>query len=137
VALGYQQLRGSRKGLARLKTVLDLRPVFHRKEERIRAHVLLCWLALLLIRVAETATYDTWRHLRDELDRLDLGTFRGAARLSRRRPELTARQRHAWTPSNLPHRSTQASYRTVERRQWSEWLPPGASNWLITARIVR
>jgi transposase len=28
--------------------------VAHRKEERIRSHVLLCWLALLLIRVAET-----------------------------------------------------------------------------------
>jgi len=31
-----------------MKTHLDLRPVHHRKEERIRAHVLLCWLALLL-----------------------------------------------------------------------------------------
>jgi len=36
-----------------MKTHLDLRPVHHRKEERIRAHVLLCWLALLLIRIAE------------------------------------------------------------------------------------
>ena len=37
-----------------MKQVLDLRPVYHRREDRIRAHVLLCWLALLLIRVAET-----------------------------------------------------------------------------------
>jgi transposase len=29
--------------------VIDLRPVYHRLEERIRAHVILCWLALLLI----------------------------------------------------------------------------------------
>ena len=38
-----------------MKQVLDLRPVYHRREDRIRAYVLLCWLALLLIRVAETA----------------------------------------------------------------------------------
>jgi hypothetical protein len=31
-----------------------LRPVCHQREDRIRAHVLLCWLALLLIGVAET-----------------------------------------------------------------------------------
>jgi transposase len=39
-----------------MKSVLDLRPVYHRFEERIRAHVLLCWLALLLVRVAENTT---------------------------------------------------------------------------------
>jgi transposase len=36
-----------------------LRPVDHRLEDRIRAHVILCWLALLLIRIAETTTGDT------------------------------------------------------------------------------
>ena len=30
--------------------------MFHRLEDRIRAHVLLCWLALLLIRTVETRT---------------------------------------------------------------------------------
>ncbi|GAA2216920.1 hypothetical protein GCM10010429_46870 [Micromonospora olivasterospora] len=39
-----------------MKTTLDLRPVLHRREDRIRAHILLRWLALLLIRVAETTT---------------------------------------------------------------------------------
>ena len=39
-----------------MKQILDLRPVYHRLEDRIRAHVLLCWLALLLIRVVETRT---------------------------------------------------------------------------------
>ena len=73
-----------------LKTTLDLRPVYHRKEDRIRAHVLLCLLALLLIRIAETQTGDTWRNLRDELERLHLGTFTGPAGTSRQRTELTA-----------------------------------------------
>ena len=62
-----------------MKQVIDLRPVYHRLEERIRAHVLLCWLALLLIRIAETTTGDTWPRIRRELDRLHLGTFTGPA----------------------------------------------------------
>ena len=31
-----------------MKQVIDLRPVYHRREDRIRAHIILCWLALLL-----------------------------------------------------------------------------------------
>ena len=49
--------------------------MFHHREDRIRAHVQLCWLALLLIRVAETTTSDTWRNLRHELDRMHLVTL--------------------------------------------------------------
>jgi hypothetical protein len=37
-----------------MKQVLHLRPVYHRLEDRIRAHVVLCWLALLLARIVET-----------------------------------------------------------------------------------
>ena len=58
-----------------MKTTLELRPVYHRKEDRIRAHIVLCWLALLLIRVAETRTQDTWRNLRHELQRMHLVTL--------------------------------------------------------------
>jgi len=58
-----------------MKTTLDLRPVYHCKEERIRAHIVLCWLALLLIRVAENRTQDTWRNLRHELERTHLVTL--------------------------------------------------------------
>jgi len=63
------------------------------EEERIRAHIVLCWLALLLIRIAETATGQTWPRLRRELDRLHLGTFTGPAGLFRQRSELTKAQR--------------------------------------------
>ncbi len=58
---------------------LGLRPVFHYREDRIRAHVGLCWLALLLIRVVENATGDTWRNVRHELDRMHLVTLATAA----------------------------------------------------------
>lgn len=75
-----------------MKTTLDLRPVRHRKEERIRAHVVLCWLALLLIRLAETGTGETWRTIRWEMDRLHLGRFAGPAGEVLQRTETTSRQ---------------------------------------------
>src|SRR4051812_12791010 len=56
VALGYKNLLEAERGFRDLKTTIELRPVFHRLEHRIRAHVLLSWLALLLIRVAERQT---------------------------------------------------------------------------------
>ena len=93
IALGYKQLLQIERAWRDMKTTLDLRPVHHRKEDRIRAHVLLCWLALLLIRIAENQAGDTWRNLRDELQRMHLGTFTGPAGTSRQRTELTAPQR--------------------------------------------
>ena len=93
IALGYKQLLQIERGWRDMKTTLDLRPVHHHKEDRIRAHVLLCWLALLLIRIAENQTGDTWRNLRDELQRMHLGTFTGPAGTSHQRTELTARHR--------------------------------------------
>jgi hypothetical protein len=102
VALGYKQLLEVERGWRDMKTVLDLRPVHHRKEDRIRAHVLLCWLALLLIRLAETATDRRWAALRHDLDRMHVGTFAGAAGQFRQRTEITPEQRHILTALGLP-----------------------------------
>jgi Transposase DDE domain len=93
IALGYKQLLEVERGWRDLKQVIDLRPVYHRKEDRIRAHVVLCWLALLLIRLAETTGQDTWPALRRELDRIAVGTFAGPAGLFRQRTEITKPQR--------------------------------------------
>ena len=79
VALGYKQLAAIENAWRDMKHVIDLRPVFHRLEDRIRAHVLLCWLALLLIRITETRTGTTWHQLRPALQRLHVGTFTGPA----------------------------------------------------------
>jgi len=102
VALGYKQLLEVERAWRDLKTSLELRPVYHRKEERIRAHVLLCWLALLLVRIAENATGETWRNLRNELERMHLGTFAGPAGTSRQRTELTPGQRSILGALELP-----------------------------------
>lgn len=70
VALGYKNLLEAERGFRDLKGTLELRPVFHRLEHRIRAHVLICWLALLLIRITERQTAQTWRRIALELGRL-------------------------------------------------------------------
>jgi len=93
IALGYKQLYQVERGWRDMKQVLDLRPVYHRREDRIRAHVVLCWLALLLVRVMENSCSDTWPNLRRELEKLQLGSFSGPAGAFRQRTEVTAAQR--------------------------------------------
>jgi len=102
VATGYKQLLEVERGWRDMKTTLDLRPVYHRKEQRIRAHVLLCWLALLLIRLAEQAAGDTWRHLRFEFEKCHLGRFDGSAGEVVQRTELTARQTAIFKALGVP-----------------------------------
>jgi hypothetical protein len=103
IALGYKQLLEVERGWRDLKQVIDLRPVYHRKEERIRAHVVLCWLALLLIRIAETTTGITWDTIADELSLLTLGTFTGPAGTFRQTADLTKTQRDLLAKLNIPH----------------------------------
>jgi len=102
IALGYKQLAEAERGWRDLKQVIDLRPVYHRKEERIRAHVILCWLALLLIRIAETTAGTTWTRIAGELDLLTLGTFTGPAGTFRQTAELTKTQRDLLAKLKIP-----------------------------------
>ena len=101
IALGYKQLLEVERGWRDLKQVIDLRPVYHRKEQRIRAHVVLCWLALLLARLVETTCGGTWPTLRRELDRIAVGTFAGPAGVFRQRTEITKPQRDILAQLNL------------------------------------
>ena len=80
VALGYKNLLEAERGFRDMKSTLMLRPVFHRLEPRIRAHVLICWLALLLVRVAENNTDTTW----DRISRRDGPPRRGHPHRARR-----------------------------------------------------
>ena len=92
VALGYKNLLEAERGFRDLKSTLELRPVFHRLEPRIRAHVLLCWLALLLTRVAERRTSQTWPALARELGRLHAVTLTGPIGTVTQTTELTTAQ---------------------------------------------
>ena len=93
VALGYKNLLEAERAFRDLKTTLELRPIWHRLEHRIRAHVLLCWLGLLLVRVTERRTGQTWRRISTELGRLQLVTLAGPAGRVQHTTALTPTQR--------------------------------------------
>jgi hypothetical protein len=101
IAIGYKQLLEVERGWRDMKSILDLRPVYHRLEDRIRAHVLLCWLALLLVRTAETTTGHTWPTIRAALDRLHTITFTGSTGTFRQTTELSKTQRDLFTALKL------------------------------------
>ena len=92
VALGYKQLLEVERAFRTLKTTLDLRPLYHRKDARIEAHVFLCFLALLLARIAERRTGQTWDQIRGVLDRIHLGEFFSKDGSILQRTELTPDQ---------------------------------------------
>jgi len=97
IALGYKNLREAERSFRDLKTTLELRPVFHRLEHRIQAHVVVCWLALLLIRIAERTTGHSWRRIATELQRLHLVTLQGEAGAVQQTTVLTQAQREILT----------------------------------------
>ena len=72
MALGYKQLQRVEQAWRDMKSGLKLRPVFHWAVHRIHAHVAITVLALLLERAAEQACADTWRNVRDDLERIQL-----------------------------------------------------------------
>jgi hypothetical protein len=102
IAIYYKQLIEVENCWRDQKHILDLRPIYHRKQDRIRAHVLLSFLALLLCRVAETRAHDTWRNLRRELERIQLGYFTATAGRIQQRTELTTRQREILAAIEVP-----------------------------------
>src|SRR5215207_1288791 len=105
VALGYKQLLEAERSFRDLKGTLALRPVFHRKDERIQAHVLICFLALVIIRVAETRTDDTWRTIRAELGTIRQGHFRSRDGEFTQTTELTHRHHELHAAIGVPQPS--------------------------------
>jgi transposase len=101
VALGYKNLLEAERAFRTMKSTLDLRPVYHRLDQRIRAHVLLCWLALLLIRVAERRTEQTWPKIAAELGRIHQVTLTGPAGSLQQTTRLTATQAKLFTDCGL------------------------------------
>jgi transposase len=94
IALGYKQLMEVERAFRTLKTTLSLRPIYHSKDERIRSHVLLCWMALLLVRIAETKTGLSWPRIRRQMQRLHLGEFLNKKSRVLRHTELVEDQRN-------------------------------------------
>lgn len=76
LALGYKQLIRVEQGWRDLKGGLKIGPVYHRLPCRIKAHVTLCVMALLLQRVAENTCGDTWRNIRDALRQIKVTEYK-------------------------------------------------------------
>ncbi len=101
LTVAYKQLLEVERGSRDMKGSLGLRPVFHHREDRIRRHVQLCWLALLLIRVIENAGGGTWRNVCHELDRIHLVTMETAEGRVAQRTTTTPGQAEIFAALNV------------------------------------
>lgn len=63
LAQQYKNLFRVERAFRTLKSGLDLRPIYHRVEHRIKAHVFLCILAYTIARHAEVKTGMTWERI--------------------------------------------------------------------------
>jgi len=106
VVFGYKQLYDVEHAFRSLKTTLKLRPNYHSKDERIRCHIFLCFLSLLLIRIAENQTGKTWSNIRDEMSRLYFGEFDRNGSKIRILTEPTKDQRALFLSLNIKVPST-------------------------------
>jgi transposase len=93
IVLGYKQLNDVEKAFRTLKTSLNLRPNYHSKDQRIRCHIFLCFLALVLARIVEIKTRRSWPSVRRELKRLYLGELVVENKRVRQLTELTSEQK--------------------------------------------
>src|SRR5690554_5374425 len=95
VAMGYKQLHEIERVNRDLKHTVDVRPVYHRRSDRIRSHVLLCWLALLLIRITENETGESWHHIKKSFHQLFAGFHSTQAGRITQTNKLTSEQKRA------------------------------------------
>ncbi len=75
---------------------------YHRLEHRIRAHVLIYWLALLLVRTAETHTQMTWHRITTELGRVHAITQTGDAGTAVHTTQLNTTQSSILSTCKVP-----------------------------------
>lgn len=73
VVAGYKQLWCIERIFRDMKGILKLRPVYHRLEDRIRCHVFICWLAMILIRVAEHGCGKSWHYIEKQMSKVTAG----------------------------------------------------------------
>jgi len=75
IVLGYKQLYDVEHAFRTLKTTLELRPNYHSRDDRIKCHIFLSFIALLFVRMIERKTDKSWARIRDEMNRLYYGEF--------------------------------------------------------------
>ncbi len=71
----YKDLKDVEQAFDELKNLLKLRPIYHRVDKRVKGHVFVCILALLLKRLMEKKTGQTFREIMDRLERLKVNVI--------------------------------------------------------------
>lgn len=73
-----------------------------RTTDRIRAHILLRWLALLLVRAAENQVGDTWPRIRIQLERIRIVEIDAPEGKIAQRTDITPAQKHILSSLGVP-----------------------------------
>ena len=71
----YKNLKDIEQAFDELKNLLKLRPIYHQTDKRVKGHVFICILALLLKRLMEKKTGQTFREIMDKLERLKVNVI--------------------------------------------------------------
>ena len=90
IVMGYKQLWAIERLFRDMKNILNIRPVYHRLEERIKCHVLICWMAMILIRVAENETGMTWHRIEKAMSCITAGAIESGGYTSWIASDITA-----------------------------------------------
>lgn len=106
IVLGYKQLFDIERAFRTLKNDLDLHPNYHSKDERIRCHVFLCFIALVLVRIIENKTGKTWSRVRSEIRRIFYGEFQIESKKICQLTELTKEQKSILKSINIKEPKT-------------------------------
>ena len=101
IVLGYKQLFDIERAFRTLKTDLDLHPNYHSTTDRIRCHIFLCFIALVLVRIIENKTGSTWVRIRNELMRIHCGEFIVDAKKVFQLTEPTKEQQNIFKSLNI------------------------------------
>ena len=106
IVLGYKQLYDVEDAFRTLKTVLDLRPNYHNRDDRIKCHIFLCFIALVLVRIIEHKIGQTWSRVRDQMQRIHCGEFQIDSKRFRQLTELTKEHKEIFKKLNIKEPST-------------------------------
>ena len=106
IVLGYKQLYDVEHAFRTLKTTLELRPNYHSKDERIKCHIFLCFMALVFVRMIEQKTDKSWARVRDEMNRLYYGEFIVDSKKVSQLTEITNEQKAILNALNIAEPST-------------------------------
>ena len=94
IVSGYKSLYTVERAFETMKSVLDLRPVCHSREDRIKAHAFLCILAYLLVHHIEVKTNSTYGRVKEEIEKLSAVEYKTREGITIiQRTQLTNKQR--------------------------------------------